>query len=173
MNTKQVLAALAIGLLMAAAQAQTAGSPLNLKLPPGSVPAESSSAATSATAADVGKNDNTATRPASSSQVNPAVRETANNSSHPTHPAPGVYYGDTSGRTAADDEADARPRCDDATYNQPQVHGSVGMGVVTGNHWGSGTYNSGAVNITQNMGSCAHRTGSIGVSIGVSRFNGR
>lgn len=166
MNTQPVLATLALGLLMATAQAQTAA-PLNLKLPPGSVPASSSSAA----AASDSKGDETPqTNDAPAKTSSP--RSNATTSNQPPRPAPGVYYGDTSGRTSAD-EADARPRCDDATYNQPQVHGSVGMGVVTGNHWGSGTYNSGAVNITQRTGSCDHPTGGIGLSIGVSRFNGR
>lgn len=148
---KLIATALAATLLATAAHAQTAGS-LNLKLPPGSVPASAS------------------TTPAKPADAPPAM-DAAN-----TRPAPGVYYGDTSGRTAAQDAAEAeaaRPHCDDATYNQPQVHGSVGMGVVTGNHWGSGTYNSGAVNVTQRMGDCSHPTGSIGLSIGVSRFYGR
>jgi hypothetical protein len=160
MHTKLIPAALAIALVSLAAQAQTTGG-LNLKLPPGSVPASASTAAAPATPRDAPPAmDAVNTRPAAASSA--------------SRPAPGVYYGDTSGRTAAQDEAEAaRPHCDDATYNQPQVHGSVGMGVVTGNHWGSGTYNSGAVNLTQNLGDCSHPTGSIGLSIGVSRFNGR
>lgn len=162
MIAKPIPTALAIAILFAAAaHAQTAG--LNLKLPPGSVPASASSASPPATPRDAPPAmDAVNTRPAAASSA--------------SRPAPGVYYGDTSGRTAAQDEAEAeaaRPHCDDATYNQPQVHGSVGMGVVTGNHWGSGTYNSGAVNLTQRLGSCSHPTGSIGVSIGASRFNGR
>lgn len=168
MNTKSLLATLALGLLMATAQAQNAA-PLNLKLPPGSVPASSSSAA----AASDSKSDETPQAGDSQTKTHSPKNTTASGNPQPPRPAPGVYYGDTSGRTAADDEADARPRCDDATYNQPQVHGNVGMGVVTGNHWGSGTYNSGAVNITQRTGSCDHPTGGIGLSIGVSRFNGR
>ena len=162
MNTKLIPTALALVLLATAAHAQTASSGLNLKLPPGSVPASSSTA------------------PARPSDAPPAMdavnTRPAGTSTAASRPTPGVYYGDTSGRTAAQDEAEAeasRPHCDDATYNQPQVHGSVGMGVVTGNHWGSGTYNSGAVNITQRTGDCSHPTGSIGLSIGVSRFNGR
>lgn len=87
--------------------------------------------------------------------------------------APGVYYGDTSGRTDAGDRvAAAPPACDDATYNQPQVHGSVGMGVVSGSHMGTGTWNSGAVSVTQNLGDCEHHTGSVGISIGVDHFDG-
>ena len=159
MNTKLIPAALATALFATVAQAQTGG--LNLKLPPGSVPASASSAP--AVPRDA---------PPSMDAVNARPAGAASTA----RPAPGVYYGDTSGRTAAQDAAEAeaaRPHCDDATYNQPQVHGSVGMGVVTGNHWGSGTYNSGAVNLTQRLGDCSHPTGSIGLSIGVSRFNGR
>jgi hypothetical protein len=161
MNTKLIPAALAVALFATAAHAQTGG--LNLKLPPGSVPASASSASAPATPRDA---------PPTMDAVNTRPASAATNA----RPAPGVYYGDTSGRTAAQDEAEAeaaRPHCDDATYNQPQMHGSVGMGVVTGNHWGSGTYNSGAVNLTQRLGDCSHPTGSIGLSIGVSRFNGR
>jgi len=163
MNTKLIPTALAIALLATAAHAQTSG--LNLKLPPGSVPASSSTAPAPAKPSDA---------PPAMDAVN--ARPAGTGAGTAARPAPGVYYGDTSGRTAAQDEAEAeaaRPHCDDATYNQPQVHGSVGMGVVTGNHWGSGTYNSGAVNITQRTGDCSHPTGSIGLSIGVSRFNGR
>ncbi len=162
MNTKLIPTVLAIALLATTLQAQTSGG-LNLKLPPGSVPASSSSTPAPAAPRDA---------PPAMDAVNARPSAAAGAS----RPAPGVYYGDTSGRTAAQDEAEAeaaRPHCDDATYNQPQVHGSVGMGVVTGNHWGSGTYNSGAVNLTQNLGSCSHPTGSIGLSIGASRFNGR
>ena len=82
----------------------------------------------------------------------------------PANPAsqPGVYYGDTSGRP---------PRrqlvtCDDATYNQAQVHGSVGAGVVAGDHV-SGNYRYGTANLSKAFGSCEHRTGSIHLSVGV------
>jgi len=167
MNTKQVLAAFIFGLSIASAHAQVTSSPLNLKLPPGSVPATSSSTAATATTDSASQGDNASHATGSRPSTAPA----ATDAPRTPRPAPGVYYGDTSGRTSADDEAEARPRCDDATYNQPQVHGSVGMGVVTGNHWGSGTYNSGAVNITQRTGSCDHPTGGVGLSIGVSRFN--
>jgi len=162
MNTKLIATALAIALLATAAHAQQSTSGLNLKLPPGSVPASSSTAPAPAKPSDA---------PPAMDAVNSRPASAAS-----SRAAPGVYYGDTSGRTAAQDEAEAeasRPHCDDATYNQPQVHGSVGMGVVTGNHWGSGTYNSGMVNVTQRTGDCSHPTGSIGLSIGVSRFNGR
>jgi hypothetical protein len=78
--------------------------------------------------------------------------------------APGVYYGDTSGRTAADDQATV-PDCDDATYNRPQVHGSVGMGVMSGRHV-DGSYQQGTVNLSKAFGSCDHPSGGVSVSIG-------
>lgn len=85
--------------------------------------------------------------------------------------APGVYYGDTSGRTAADDAlaADAANTCDDATYNDAQVHGSVSTGVVAGSHV-SGNYQGASVNISKALGSCEHPTG--GVNFSVSGSNG-
>lgn len=91
--------------------------------------------------------------------------------------AAGVYYGDTSGRTAADDAADAAavlPDCDDATYNQTQVHGSVSTGVMAGNHV-NGNYQSGTVNLSKAFGSCDHPTGGVSVSIGAGQghFHGR
>ena len=87
--------------------------------------------------------------------------------------APGVYYGDTSGSIAADDEV-AVDHCDDATYNQPQVHGSVGMGVMSGSH-DDGTYQRGTVNLSKAFGSCDHPTGGVSVSIGAGsgHFHGR
>jgi hypothetical protein len=78
--------------------------------------------------------------------------------------APGVYYGDTSGRTAAADQATV-PDCDDATYNRPQVHGSVGMGVMSGRHV-DGSYQQGTVNLSKAFGSCDHPSGGVSVSIG-------
>ena len=91
--------------------------------------------------------------------------------------APGVYYGDTSGRTAADNAADAAaaiPDCDDATFNQAQVHGSVSTGVMAGSHV-SGNYQSGTVNLSKAFGSCDHPTGGVSVSIGAGEghFHGR
>jgi hypothetical protein len=91
----------------------------------------------------------------------PAAASTAPQPSH----APGVYYGDHSGRTAAADEATVVPDCDDATYNQPQVHGSVGMGVMSGSHV-DGSYQQGTVNLSKAFGSCDHPTGGVSVSIG-------
>jgi hypothetical protein len=87
--------------------------------------------------------------------------------------APGVYYGDTSGSTAADDEV-AADHCDDATFNQPQVHGSVGLGVMSGRHI-DGNYQRGTVTLGKAFGSCDHPTGGVSVSIGADNghFHGR
>lgn len=114
-------------LLAMPAWAQSAGQPLNLKLPPSDLPAPAS----------------TAPKPSS---------------------APGVYYGDHSGRTAADEDI-AADDCDDATYNQPQIHGSVGMGVMSGSHV-DGNYQHGTVSLSKAFGSCDHPTGGVSVSIG-------
>ncbi len=153
---RRAITALATSLLVTAAWAQTVSQPLNLKLPPNSgAPASSSTAAQPAHA--------------STSQPNPSA-VTINGARPSTSQAPGVYYGDTSGARGGDQTA--VPTCDDSTYNKPQVHGDVVMGVVSGSHIGTGSYQSGAVSMTQNMGSCDHPTGSVGISIGVGRFGG-
>ncbi len=130
MNIQRFLPALLATLLAAPAWAQSAGKPLNLKLPPSEIPAPGSTAAA------------------------------------PAHDAPGVYYGDTSGRMGnAEVAIDGRPDCDDSTYNEAQVHGSVGMGVMSGNHV-SGNYQTGTVNVSKAFGSCDDPGGGISISIG-------
>jgi hypothetical protein len=126
MRSQLPVAVLLATLLATPAWSQSAGQPLNLKLPPSDLPATAS----------------TAPKPAS---------------------APGVYYGDTSGRTAADETT--TPACDDATFNKPQVHGSVGMGVMSGRHV-DGSYQQGTVNLSKAFGSCDHPTGGVSLSIG-------
>ena len=148
----RILPAFASLLLVAGfAHAQSSNGQLNLKLPndmpPAITPATSSTAAKPATPVDTkadGKN------------------------------APGIYYGDTSGRPYHDGYAARPDACDDATYNNTQVHGSVGMGVVGGNHV-SGNYQTGDINFTKRTGSCDHPTGGVSVSIGVGQgqFHGR
>ncbi|OOG47992.1 hypothetical protein [Rhodanobacter sp. C01] len=146
MNMKRLIIALAGTLLAGSVAAQTASQPLNLKLPPGDVPASSSTAAA----------------PASSSSI-------ANSTA--SKPAPGVYYGDTSGRMGNTERDTASThQCDDSTYNQAQTHGSVGMGVVGGNHV-SGSYQTASVDVTKNLGDCDHPTGSVGFSINVGQGN--
>jgi hypothetical protein len=93
----------------------------------------------------------------------------------PAKSTPGVYYGDTSGRMGNNDTAAAATTdCDDYSYNQPQIHGSVGMGVVSGNH-ASGSYQTGTVNLTKAFGSCDHPTGGVSISVGggSGSFHGR
>jgi hypothetical protein len=91
--------------------------------------------------------------------------------------APGVYYGDTSGRmgnTEVTSASDTDSDCDDYSYNRPQVHGSVGMGVVGGNHV-SGNYQTGTVNLSKAFGSCDHPRGGVSISVGggTGNFHGR
>ncbi|HTC28206.1 hypothetical protein [Dyella sp.] len=156
MNVR-IATALASCLLMTAAWAQTSSQPLNLKLPANTVPASSSSAPQPAKA--------------SSAQPNPSASMVTINGAHPSSKdSPGVYYGDTSGKPGRDETASTA--CDDSTYNKAQVHGDVNMGVVSASHVGTGTYEGGNVNIVQNTGSCDHPTGAVGISIGVSKFNG-
>lgn len=135
-----------------AACAQSATSPLNLKLSP---------------QADIPP-------PAMSVGSAPAPSGTA--ATPPSHhAAPGIYYGDTSGRTGVGEQrVAAAPKCDDATYNQPQTHGSIGMGVMGGSHM-SGNYQTGTVSMVKQLGSCEHPTGSVGftISVGQGRVGGR
>ncbi|HEY8585986.1 MAG TPA: hypothetical protein VIL60_04570 [Rhodanobacter sp.] len=80
--------------------------------------------------------------------------------------APGVYYGDTSGRMGRDEAAtDGRADCDDSAYNQAKVHGSVGLGVMAGRRM-SGNYQSGTVNLSKSFGSCDEPGGGISISVG-------
>lgn len=114
--------------------------------------------------------ESSAAQPASaSSSVNQSA-VTVNGHSAALSSAPGVYYGDTSGGTAHHDTAASV--CDDSTYHKAQVHGALGMGVFGGSHIGTGNYQSGQISVLRNMGSCDHPSGSVGISIGVSRFGG-
>ena len=163
---KSILALAVFVATTASAWAQDA-KPLNLKLPPDYVPASSSTSAASSqtrTASTQPATAGTAARPAESVAVTP---------SRPKDP-PGTYYGDTTGRMANVVEADDRPRCDDATYNQPQVHGSVSTGVVSGSHGFGGNYQAGTVSVSQAFGSCDHPTGGVSISVGggTGHFNG-
>lgn len=151
MNTIRNATLLAACLFAGTAWAQTPSQPLNLQLPPGTVPATAGTTA----------NHPAASQPAHDAHGNPTS-------------APGVYYGDTSGRAANVDRRVAAQRCDDSTYNQPQTHGSMSMGVMGGNHV-SGSYQAGTINVTKNLGDCEHPTGSVGlsISVGQSRLHGR
>ena len=151
MNAIRNAALLAACIVAGAASAQTAKPPLNLQLPPTDLPVAASTAAN-----------------------HPTSRSVVDRYGNPVSP-PGVYYGDHSGpATPAGGERVAAQRCDDATYNQPQMHGSASMGVMAGNHV-SGNYQAATVDMTKNLGDCEHPTGSLGLSIrvGQSRFDGR
>jgi hypothetical protein len=138
MNIKRLSIALAASLLVTTAWAQSTGKPLNLKLPPSDAPPS-----------DVPAPSSSSKKPASSST------------------APGVYYGDTSGRIENDTSvADGTPECDDSKFNQAQMHGSVSTGVVSASHGGSGSWSGGEVNISKAFGSCDHPTGGISISVG-------
>jgi hypothetical protein len=158
MNMNRLISIVAGSLLASSVWAQTHGQPLNLKLPPGDLPAASSTAAVPAAAAT----------PIMTGSV-PAIGATA----APASRTPGVYYGDTSGRVGNDTAAAAAPACDDATYNKAQVHGSVGMGVAAGDHV-SGNYQTGTVDVTKRLGSCddPHGGMSMSISVGTSHLNG-
>lgn len=141
MNMQRFLPALLATALVAPAWAQSTGKPLNLKLPPSDLPQASASVAA----------------PAQSKSV----------SNVPGGDSPGVYYGDTSGRTYADNDTNERSACDDSTYNKAQLHGSVGMGVVAGDHFG-GSYQGGEANLSKRFGSCDDPSGGISISVGGS-----
>jgi hypothetical protein len=64
----------------------------------------------------------------------------------------------------------ARTACDDSTYGKPQVHGSIGMGVVAGNRL-SGDYETGSVQVSKALGSCEDPKGFVSVSIDVGQGN--
>jgi len=154
---KTILALVATSLVATAAMAQQQ-KPLNLNLPPNFVPAPATTAAAPASSSTV------AGAPAAANESVAITR------SRPLDP-PGTYYGDTSGRMAGADVDDDTPRCDDATYNDPQVHGSVSTGVVSASRGGSGSYQAGAVSLSQAFGSCDHPKGGVSISVGGGQSN--
>ena len=168
MLRKTNLILLAASVLATSAWAQSAPQPLNLTLPRDSV-----SSQTDATTAPA--------RSAEATAVSAPAAATGQPSSASSTP-PDTHYDATANQIvdAADsanrpvDAADSgKPACDDATYAQPQVHGSVGMGVVAGNHV-SGNYQTGAVQLSKRLGSCDHPTGgmSLSIDVGQGHFNG-
>ncbi len=160
MKIKCHVTALFAGMLAASAWAQSVLPPPNLNLPPASAPKENVTAA-----------------PAQSIKVNPvtAASTAAATSSPEPKPAqtqPGVYYDDPDSMDE-NSEASGASKCKDSTYNQAQIHGALGMGVVGGNHI-SGNYETGVVNVSKALGSCDHPTGGVSISVGLSQgnFNG-
>ena len=151
MNAIRNAALLSALVVAGAASAQTAKPPLNLQLPPSDLPVAASTAAS-----------------------HPTSRSVVDRYGNPVSP-PGVYYGDHSGPATSPTGARvAAQHCDDATYNQPQMHGSASVGVMGGNHV-SGNYQAATINMTKNLGDCEHPSGTVGFSIHVdqSRFDGR
>lgn len=158
--------------LATSAWEQSAPQPLNLTLPRDSV---SSQADTTTVPARSAEATSTAAVPSPAALT---VQLPAANSTPPDS-----HYNETANQIvdAADsanrplDAADSgKPTCNDAAYAQPQVHGSLGMGVVAGNHI-SGNYQTGSVQATKNFGSCDHPTGgmSLSIDVGQGNFNGR
>ena len=151
---KAIVVLAALSLAATATWAEDTSKPLNLRLPADYVPAPASS---------------TAAAPAAASSVaGPAPKNGGSVAVTPPRPKdpPGAYYGDTSGRMANTEADSGAPRCDDATYNKPQVHGSITTGVVSASHGGSGSYQGGAVSLSQAFGSCEHPTGGVSISVG-------
>ena len=125
--------------------AQSASPSLNLQLPANAVPAPSKTAGDAKVKSD---------SPAAPTAVSPDPA---------AMPAP---YDQTYGaRRDADEKG-----CDDATYAQPQLHGSVGMGVAAGNHF-SGNYETATLTASKALGSCEHPKGDVAASITVSKGN--
>jgi len=154
-------------LLAASAWAQQTEQPLNLKLP-ANLPAASASAAPPPAPATTVANSSGRQAAAANPQAN--AQSGAQPASYTKDP-PGTYYGDTSGAlgdTQAAVSAEPAVTCDDATYNQPQVHGAVSTGVMAGNHV-SGSYTGGAVTLSQAFGSCEHPSGGMSITVGGSQ----
>lgn len=166
MKTARTTAFLVACLLSATAWAQSSSSTLNLRIP-ANVPA---APASTATPVETDASRAVAASTTTAAPANQANQANPGNSAYAKDP-PGTYYGDTSGRLGDSQAALSQPAavtCDDATYNQPQVHGAVSTGVMAGSHT-SGSYTAGGVTLSQAFGSCQHPTG--GMSISVSGGN--
>ena len=170
MLRKSNLILLAASVLATSAWAQSAPQPLNLTLPRDSV-----SSQTGAAPARSAEASSTAAVPATAAATGqPSSANSAPPESHYDATANQIVDAADSANRPVDVADSGKPACDDATYTQPQVHGSVGMGVVAGNHV-SGNYQTGSVRLSKNLGSCDHPTGGVGLSINVGQgnFNGR
>jgi cytoskeletal protein RodZ len=157
---------LAVSLWATAVCAQSVSQPLNLSLPPDIVSSQNATAA--AASARDGKTVSVAAAPAATTTAQSAP-------ANATSPVPG--YDEAANRTvdaadaanrSVDGQEASEPACTDAAYTQPQVHGSVGMGVVAGNRV-SGNYQTGGVQVAKAFGSCDHPTGGASLSIDVGR----
>jgi len=168
MLRKSNLILLAASVLATSAWAQSAPQPLNLTLPRDSVSSQTDAATVPARSAK-----------ATSTVAVPAPAAATIQPPPANSPPPDTHYNETANQIvdAADsanrpvDGADSgKPACNEAAYAQPQVHGSVGMGVVAGNHI-SGNYQTGSVQVMKNLGSCDHPTGGVSLSIDVGQGN--
>lgn len=159
MKMNRYLIATVAGALAASAWAQSTPPTLNLNLPANSTTATAQTPAPAKAANKVAAAVVTTTAASTPALQNP--------------PQSGTQY--DADANAIVDAADSRTSaaCNDAAYSQPQVHGSIGMGVVAGNHV-NGNYQTGNVRMTKALGSCDHPTGMVGLSISVGRgnFNG-
>lgn len=146
--------------LAAPAWAQSAPQALNLNLPPNSVTAANPTVTPAKSISKHAIADMTTT---AATTIPPAP---------PNSAQPGMHY-DANANAMVDDADSRNPGCNDAAYGKPQVNGSIGMGVVAGDHV-SGNYQTGSVNVTKALGSCDHPTGGVSVSINVGQgnFNG-
>lgn len=161
MQIKSCFIAAISGMLAASAWAQSAPHALNLNLPPANATAQT---------ANVVPVENSH-KAATAIVTTEAITSIPPASQNPTQP--GMHY--DANANASVDAADSRTsECNDAAYSKAQVHGSMGMGVVAGNHV-SGNYQTGSVNVTKALGSCDHPSGAVSVSISVGQgnFNGR
>lgn len=183
---------LLVGLLTcsAGATAQTAGSkkPLDLNLPPADVtPAAAVSVGPGSGGVVAAGRGFALSRRSDTSQPHQvpmrgaapaeaaaqvASSTAAGSRKPPVDDQPGVYYGDHSVDMDRPDPVPDVPPCDDSTYNQPQVHGSISTGIVSGSHIGTGTYSSGVVNVSKAFGSCEHPGGGISISVGGATDHG-
>jgi len=164
MKIIRTTAFLAGTLFAVAAWAQSNESALNLRLPANLPAASSSAPAPAASQAVPAKPAGDAVASGAAPGQAGAPAQGGNYAKDP----PGTYYGDTSGAIGDTQAAASAPpaaTCDDATYNQPQVHGAISTGVVSGNHF-SGSYTGGGVTLSQAFGSCEHPTGGMSISVG-------
>jgi len=171
MPRKSNLILLAASVLATSAWAQSAPQPLNLTLPRDSVSSQTDASAVPARSA---KAISTVAVPApAAATAQPSPANSAPPDAHYDAAANQIVDAADSANRPVDAADSGKPTCDDATYAQPQVHGSVGMGVVAGNHL-SGNYQTGGVQVTKNLGSCDHPTGgmSLSVNVGQGHFNG-
>ena len=144
----RMVQSLTVLLLIAAAPAwaRSDSPPLKLQLPADSTSAQSSSP------------------PQAKADSDPAASSTPATANAPL-PSAAPYDATYGTRRDA-----AQKACDDKTYGQPQVHGSVGVGVASGKRV-SGNYETATLDVTKALGSCDDPKGIVSASITVSKSN--